>query len=50
MKLCYFLTRENFNDTLNPFKPKGYYEDTRSLSKETGPKRMEAVEERLLGI
>jgi len=42
-ELGYILPREDFRYPLNPFSPGKHYEETMSISKEIGPKVMEAV-------
>lgn len=52
MKLGYAQTiitpsKEDFRYPLNPLNPKDHYEETMSISKEMGPKLMEAVDDLL---
>lgn len=42
-ELSYILPREDFRYPLNPFSPGKHYEETMSISKEIGPKVMDAV-------
>ena len=46
-ELGYILPREDYRYPLNPFNPKDHYEETMSISKEIGPKLMEAVDDLL---
>jgi hypothetical protein len=43
-ELGYILPEEDYKYPLNPFRPKGHYEETMSISKEIGPKLMAAVD------
>ncbi len=46
-ELGYIFPKEDFRYPLNPFNPKDHYEETISISKEIGPKLMEAVDDLL---
>jgi hypothetical protein len=46
-ELGYILPKEDYRYPLNPLNPKEHYEETMSISKEIGPKLMEAVEKLL---
>ena len=43
-ELGYILPKEDYRYPLNPLNPKDHYEETMSISKEVGPRLMEAVE------
>jgi hypothetical protein len=43
-ELGYILPQEDYRYPLNPLNPKDHYEETMSISKEVGPKLMEAVD------
>ena len=47
-ELGYILPKEDYRYPLNPFNPKDHYEETMSISKEIGPKLMQAVDDLLL--
>jgi hypothetical protein len=42
-ELGYIIPAEDFKYPLNPFNPGDHYEETNSVSKEVGPKVIEAV-------
>ena len=46
-ELGYILPKEDYRYPFNPLNPKDHYEETMSISKEIGPKLMEAVDELL---
>jgi hypothetical protein len=46
-ELGYILPKENYRYPLNPLNPKNHYEETMSISKEVGPKLMDAVDKLL---
>lgn len=47
-ELGYILPKENYRYPLNPLNPKDHYEETMSISKEVGPKLMDAVDKLLI--
>jgi hypothetical protein len=46
-ELGYILPKQNYRYPLNPLNPKDHYEETMSISKEIGPRLMEAVDRML---
>jgi hypothetical protein len=47
-ELGYILPQEDYRYPFNPFNPKDHYEETMSISKEIGPKLLQAVDDLLL--